>query len=250
MSRFEGKTALVTGGGVGIGRRIVADLAAEGARVAFTYLTHAPDQEFLDTLTVPAGPAIAVPMDVTDEDAVVKGIGQIGEDLGGLDILVNNAGGLVARQPLSTMTLDHWNHVLALNLTSTFLLTREVTKVLRDHGRVVNISSIAGQQGGSVGSGAYAAAKAGVFGYTRSISKELAPRNITVNTVTPGLILDTPFHETFSPPEKQQATISTIALGRAGYPEDVSGPVLWLCSAESAFVTGSIIDINGGSYFT
>lgn len=251
MGRLEGKTALVTGGGVGIGRQIVADLAAEGARVAFTYLTHAPDQEFMNSLAVEGNPpALAVSLDVTDEEAVVSGVDQIATELAGLDILVNNAGGLLAREPLSTMTLEHWNTVLSLNLTSMFLVTREAIKALRDGGRVVNISSVAGQNGGSDGSGAYAAAKAGMFGYTRSLAKELAPKQITVNTVAPGLILDTPFHEKFSPPAKQQATISSIALGRAGYPEDVSGPVLWLCSAESAFVTGTITDINGGGYYT
>lgn len=109
---------------------------------------------------------------------------------------------------------------------------------------------MAGQNGGSDGSGAYAAAKAGIFGYTRSLAKELAPKQITVNALAPGLILDTPFHETFSTPERQQATIDAIPLARAGYPDDVSGPVLWLCSEESAFVTGTVVDINGGAYFT
>ena len=251
MSRLAGKTALVTGGGIGIGRQIVADLAREGVQVAFTYLTHPPEPEFLETLAATnAPPALSIQLDVTDEAAVVDGVADITGRLGGLDILINNAGGLLARVPLAEMSTEHWRNVMAVNLDSTFVVTREAIKAMNPGGRIVNISSIAGQNGGSVGSGAYAAAKAGIFGFTRSLAKELAPRQITVNALTPGLILDTPFHETFSSPEKQQATISGIPLGRAGYPGDVSGPVLWLCSAESAFVTGTIIDINGGANFT
>lgn len=251
MSRLVGKTALVTGGGIGIGRQIVMDLARQGARVAFTYLTHPPEPEFLDALAATNAPAgLAMQLDVTDEAAVIDGVAEISGKLGGFDILVNNAGGLIARVPLSEMSTEHWRTVMALNLDSTFTVTREVIRTMHVGGRIVNISSIAAQNGGSDGSGAYAAAKAGVIGFTRSLAKELAPRQITVNTVTPGLILDTPFHQTHSTPEKQQATIGGIPLGRAGDPKDVAGPVVWLCSEESAFVTGAVVDINGGSYFT
>lgn len=248
---LAGKTALVTGGGIGIGREIAAELARCGAQVALTYLTHSPEQEFLESLDHDgAGPALAMQVDVTDPGAVAAAVQRAGEHLGGLDILINNAGGLIGREPLATMSDDHWRQVMAVNLDSAFTVSREAISVLRDHGRVVFVSSIAGQNGGSVGSGAYAAAKAGLFGLTRALSKELAPRQITVNAVAPGLILDTPFHETFSPPEKQRATIEGIPLGRPGYPADVAGPVLWLCSTASAFVTGTIVDINGGSHFS
>ncbi|MGC0144960.1 SDR family NAD(P)-dependent oxidoreductase [Pseudactinotalea sp. Z1732] len=251
MSRLAGKKALVTGGGIGIGRRIVADLAREGAQVAFTYLTHAPDPEFLDALAATnAPPALSMQLDVTDEAAVIDGVADAAGKLGGLDILVNNAGGLIGRVPLAEMSTEHWRTVMAVNLDSTFMVTREAIKFMHPGGRIVNVSSVAGQNGGSDGSGAYAAAKAGIFGYTRSLAKELAPKQITVNALAPGLILDTPFHETFSTPERQRATIDAIPLARAGYPDDVSGPVLWLCSEESAFVTGTVVDINGGAYFT
>lgn len=251
MSRLVGRTALVTGGGIGIGRQIVADLAREGAQVAFTYLTHPPEPEFLETLAATnAPPALSLQLDVTDEAAVVDGIADITGRLGGLDILINNAGGLLGRVPLTEMSTEHWRKVMAVNLDSTFVVTREAARAMNPGGRIINISSIAAQSGGSDGSGAYAAAKAGIVGYTRALAKELAPRRITVNALAPGLILDTPFHETFSSPEKQQATIAGIPLGRAGYPGDVSGPVLWLCSADSDFVTGTVVDINGGAHFT
>lgn len=251
MSRLVGKTALVTGGGIGIGKQIVMDLTREGARVAFTYLTHPPEPEFLDSLAATNAPAgRTMQLDVTDEAAVSDGVAEISEELGGFDILINNAGGLIERVPLGRMSTEHWRRVMALNLDSTFIVTREAVRTMRDGGRIVNFSSIAAQNGGSDGSGAYAAAKAGVIGFTRSLAKELAPRQITVNAVTPGLILNTPFHQIHSSPEKQQATIGGIPLGRAGHPEDVSGPVLWLCSQDSAFVTGTVVDINGGSYLT
>lgn len=250
MKRLAGRTALVTGGGVGIGRAIALGLAREGARVAVTYNNHEPDEEFLAELVDAGSPApLTRHLDVMDEGAVSSAVEDLGSELGGLDIVVNNAGGLLARTPIAEMELELWERVLTLNLSSVFLVSRESIRLLRDGGRIVNVASLAGRNGGSGGATAYATAKAGMFGFTRGLAKELAPRAITVNAVAPGLILDTPFHETFTPPEAQRAAINTIALERAGLPDDVAGPVIWLCSQESAFVTGTVIDINGGQYF-
>ncbi|MGC4153081.1 MAG: SDR family oxidoreductase [Propionicimonas sp.] len=245
---FEGKLALVTGGGVGIGRAVAVALADAGARVAITYRTHEPDPELLSRLAR-GGEPIAVQLDATDEAAVVAVVDLLASRFGKLDILINNAGGMVGISPIAEMGYDLWSAVLGTNLDTMFLMTRHALRLIADGGRIVNIASVAGHNGARPGAVAYATAKAGAFGFTRGLAKELAPRGITVNAVAPGLILDTPFHETFTSPEAQAATIASIALKRPGTPDDVAGPVLALCSEQFSFVTGSIIDINGGAYF-
>jgi 3-oxoacyl-[acyl-carrier protein] reductase len=147
------------------------------------------------------------------------------------------------------MELDLWRKVQAINIDSMFLMTREVLKFMADGGRIINVASLAGHNGGGNGSTAYAASKSAVFGFTRGLAKEVAERAITVNALAPGLILDTPFHETFTEPDAQRAAIQSIALKRPGMPTDVAGPALWLASEHASFVTGSVVDINGGQYF-
>lgn len=251
MSDLKGRRALVTGGGVGIGRSIVQRLCAAGADVVLTYRTHEPDPEFLQSCREQnAGTCEAIAVDARDESSVQDVVGEAARVLGGIDILVNNVGGLVDRVDIKAMELDFWREVLAVNLDSMFLFTRGSLKHMdRGWGRVVNIASLAGRNGGSNGSTAYATAKAGMFGFTRGLAKEVATAGITVNAVAPGLILDTPFHETFTTPANQVAAVESIALKRPGMPVDVAGPVLWLCSEDAAFVTGAIIDVNGGQYF-
>lgn len=251
MTDLRGRTAIVTGGGVGIGKAIALGLARAGARVAITFLSHEPDEAFLEELrSNGAAEPIARRVDVTDAEAVEEFVSVVDREFGGLDILVNNAGGLLARHSVAEMEPAFWNQVISLNLTSAFLLTHAALRILRDGGRVVNIASLAGHNGGGNGATAYATAKAGMFGFTRGLAKELGPRSITVNAVAPGLILDTPFHETFTPPEAQKSAVGSIAIGRAGTPDDVAGPVIWLCSEHGSFVTGEVININGGQYFS
>jgi 3-oxoacyl-[acyl-carrier protein] reductase len=180
---------------------------------------------------------------------VTAAVDRIARELGGLDILVNNSGGLLARQEIAGMTDEHWRNVLAVNLDSTFYCCRAAARHLRDDGRIINIASLAGHNGGGNGSTAYAASKSAIFGFTRGLAKELARRRITVNALAPGLILDTPFHETFTPQEAQKATIAGIPMGRAGYPADVASAALWLCSPGAGWISGEIININGGQYF-
>jgi 3-oxoacyl-[acyl-carrier protein] reductase len=248
---LTGKTALVTGGNVGIGKSIALALAGAGADVALTYRTH-DGTETVDAITALGRKAALLPMDAMDSAAVRRAVDAAATQLGGrIDILVNNAGGMVGRTKISEMTDEFWRQVIDLNLSSTFYCTREVLRYMTGGwGRIVNIASLAGENGGGVGAIAYATAKAGMIGMTRGLAKELAPRGILVNAVAPGLILDTPFHERFTPPDAQRAIIESIPLKRPGLPHDVAGVVLFLASDLAGFVTGDSVGINGGVWFS
>jgi 3-oxoacyl-[acyl-carrier protein] reductase len=161
---------------------------------------------------------------------------------------VNNAGGLIARKKLAEMDEQFWDDVMALNLKSVFLVTREASPFLVDGGAIVNLSSLAARDGGGGGALAYSAAKGAVLTLTRGLSKELAPRKIRVNCVSPGMI-DTTFHDTFTAPEVRKAVAARTSVGREGTPEDVANAVLFLASPAAAYITGESIEINGGIYF-
>jgi 3-oxoacyl-[acyl-carrier protein] reductase len=246
---LTGKTALVTGGGIGIGRAIALALARAGADVALTYLTHAETP--IGQIVALGRRAFAYQLDVTDSVAVNQVFAQSAADLGGhIDILVNNAGYLVGRVPLAQMSDAYWHRVVDVNLSSTFYCIRAVLPFMnRGWGRIVNMSSLAGRNGGGEGAVAYAAAKGGVLTLTHGAAKELAPAGIHVNAVAPGMILGTPFHAHFSPPAMQQATLRGLPVGHAGAPEDVAAAVLFLASDAARFITGATIDLNGGAWF-
>jgi 3-oxoacyl-[acyl-carrier protein] reductase len=248
---LSGKTALITGGNVGIGKGIALTLAESGADVAFTYLSH-NDNDTLEKIQNFGRKAVALKLDATNSGEVNEVVSKAAAELGGhIDILINNAGGLVARVPVAEMTDEYWHKVMNLNLSSTFYVTRAVIPFMNQGwGRIVNMSSLASQNGGSNGAIAYATSKGAINTFTRGLAKELAPLGITVNAVAPGLILETPFHDTFTPKAAQQATIDSLPLKRAGVPADVAGVVLYYVSELSSFVTGDIADINGGAWFT
>ena len=239
--------ALVTGGGVGIGRQIALRLARAGARVAVTYRTHEPDPELLDALG--GSDAVTMSLDATSESEVARLAADLADRFGTLDVLVNNAGGLVKRATLAELDPELWRTILAVNLDSTYLVTRALLPMMtRGRGRVINIGSLAGHNGGGPGAVAYATSKAAIVGFTRAVAKEVAADGITVNALAPGFIEATPFHETFTSAEARTATLAAIPVGRAGIPEDVAAAVHWLASADSGFVTGTVVDINGGHY--
>jgi len=245
---LTGRVALVTGGNVGIGQGIAVALARSGADVAVTYLTHA-ESETVGRIEGLGRRGLALRVDVTDSGQVDQAIERIVGEFGPIEILVNNAGGLVERVAITEMDDEHWSHVIDLNLSSAMYCTRAVVRKMKGgRGRIINIASLSAQNGGGIGTVPYTAAKAGLIGLTRGLAKELAP-DITVNAVSPGLILETPFHERFTTLRNQQAAIEALPVKRAGNPDDVAGAVVYLASDAASFVTGEVIDVNGGAYF-
>ncbi len=166
-----------------------------------------------------------------------------------LDIIVNVVGGLVARKKVDEMDEEFWDHVIALNLKTAFVLTKAALPNLADGGAIVNISSQAGRDGGGPGSVAYGTAKGALMSFTRGLAKELSPRRIRVNGVCPGMI-DTAFHDTFTKDEVRQRVASMTPLGREGKAEEVAALVAFLASSDASFVNGANIDINGGILFS
>lgn len=248
---FSGKTAFVTGGAVGIGKEIAMQLARSGADVAISWHSHETEgQNVVAEIKKLGRKALGFGLDATRSGDVEAAVAYIVAQLGGLDFLINNSGGLLARQEISGMSDEHWHKVLAINLDSTFYCCRAADPHLKNNGRIINVASLAGHNGGGNGSTAYAASKSAVFAFTRGLAKELAPRGVTVNALAPGLILDTPFHETFTPKDAQESAIAGIPMGRAGYPPDVASAAEWLCTQGAGWITGEVININGGQYFS
>jgi 3-oxoacyl-[acyl-carrier protein] reductase len=247
---LQGKTAIVTGGARDIGAAIVRALAKSGASVVVNYQSSADRATTLVAeIVASGGKAIAVQADVTNAADVQRLVGETRAAFGDrIDILVNNAGGLVARKKLDEMDGDFWDHVLGLNLKSVFLVTQAVAPHLAEGGAVVNLSSLAAHDGGGPGALAYSASKGGVLTLTRGLAKELAPKKVRVNCVSPGMIATT-FHDTHTAPAAREATAARTLVGRQGSSEDVANAVLFLASDASAYLSGESIEINGGLYF-
>jgi len=247
---LKGRRALVTGGASGIGRAVAVALAGAGADVAVTYLSHEP-ATVLAEIEEEGRTAAAFQVDARrswDVDkAVTDAAGALG---GGIDILVNNVGGIVERRNVAALDDAHWHHVLDLNLSSAFYASRAALTVMPDGGRIVTVGAQAARSGGGTGMVAYTTAKAGVEGFTRALARELGPRRITVNAVAPGFVTATPFHTQHTPEPAQKGAIAAAALNRAGLPDDVASAVLYLVSDGAAFVTGTVLDVNGGAWFS
>jgi 3-oxoacyl-[acyl-carrier protein] reductase len=241
--RLTGKVALVTGGARGIGRAIVEKLLDNGCKVVIAdVLDDAGNQTVVESSG--RGDVAFVYCDVTSAANAQAAVDHAVAKFGTLDILVNNAG-ITKDTLLIRMTESDWDRVLTINLKGAFLMTQAASRVMMKarSGRIVNISSVVGLMG-NAGQGNYAASKAGLIGFTKSIAKELAGRNVTVNAVAPGYI-QTEMTESL-PEAAKQAFITNIPLKRAGLPEDVANAVLFFATDESSYITGQVLPVCGG----
>jgi len=241
--RLTGKVALVTGGARGIGRAIVEKLLDNGCKVVIADVLDDAGKLTVAELSG-RGDVAFVHCDVTSAANAQTAVDHAVAEFGTLDILVNNAG-VTKDTLLIRMTESDWDRVLTINLKGAFLMTQAASRVMMKarSGRIVNISSVVGLMG-NAGQGNYAASKAGLIGFTKSIAKELAGRNVTVNAVAPGYI-QTEMTESL-PEAAKQAFLANIPLKRAGLPEDVANAVLFFAADESAYITGQVLPVCGG----
>ena len=245
---LKDKTVIVTGAGRDIGRACALRLAEDGANVALSYHSSGDGaKSAVAEIEKNGGKAIAVQADLNQQSGVDGLVNKTVEAFGSVDVLVNNTGGLIARKTISEMSLEHWNEVLSLNTTSTFLMIKACLPHMKK-GSIVNLASLAGRDGGGPGSVAYAASKGAIMTLSRGLAKELGP-DIRVNAVCPGMI-DTDFHNIFTKPEVRTNVANATPLKREGLSEDVANLVYFLASDQSAFITGTNSDINGGLAFS
>jgi 3-oxoacyl-[acyl-carrier protein] reductase len=246
MFSLKDKVALVTGASQGIGRDAALALAEAGAKVAVAARNEEKLAALVAEIAAAGGEAFAVKMDVADAERVKAGFKQVMEKFGRLDILVNNAA--ITRDGLSMrMKLEDWEAVLKTNLTGAHLCTQQALAVMMRAraGRIINISSVVAQSG-NAGQANYVAAKAGLIGLTKATAIEIASRNITVNAVAPGFI-ETPMTDVLSAEVKEQLN-TRIPLGRMGKPRDVAAAIVFLASDEAGYITGHVLNVNGGMH--
>ena len=242
---FAGKVALVTGSSRGIGAAILTGFVEAGATGILHYWDDSAGANRADAVALVAkypGKIVALSADIRDAAAVESLMAQVKSQFGGFDILVNNAG-ILKDRTIRKMPLDDWHAVIETNLTGVFHGCKYGAELLRDNGRIVNIASVAGLVG-IAGQSNYAAAKAGVIGITRVLSKELAKRGITVNAVAPGIVETAMMGEIKE--EMREQYIQQIPLGRFAQPTDIANAVLFLASPESGYITGQVVPITGG----
>ena len=242
------RIVVITGGSRGIGRAVCLRFARDDASIIFVH--YDPDDlkadETLGLLDKMGVEAKAEKLDVSSFEAVEEFFREVVREFGRVDVLVNNAG--ITRDTfLMRMSVDQWDEVLTVNLKSVFNCTKAVVRsmIKERSGRIVNISSLVGQIGNS-GQANYAASKAGILGFTKSVAKELATRGITVNAVAPGFI-DTEMTEKL-PDKAKEAFLTQIPMGRIGKPDEVAEAVYWLASQGATYITGQVIHVNGGLY--
>src|ERR1700675_4948760 len=242
--KLEGRVALVTGASQGIGHACALALAREGATVAVAARNRQKLDELVGQIAAAGGKASAFVMDVAEEEQVKSGIKSALGQFGKIDILINNAG-ITRDQLVMRMKRADWDAVLNTNLTSAYLCIQQVigSMLKQRWGRIINVTSVFGQMG-QAGQANYAASKAGLLGLTMAMAREVASRNITCNAVAPGFI-DTSMTAALSE-EFRQSAVKTIPLGRVGSPVDVASAVTFLASEEASYITGHVLNVNGG----
>ena len=243
--QLTGKTAIVTGGSRGIGRAAALTLAEAGADVAVIYAGNtAAAEETVRLIEEKGRKGLAIQCDVADEAAVTAMVKDVKKELGRIDILVNNAG-ITRDGLLMIMKEDDWQAVLDTNLTGAFHCTKAVTRLIMQQrsGSIINITSVVGETG-NAGQANYAAAKAGLIGFTKSVAKELASRNIRCNAIAPGCI-ETDMTAVLGE-DTVDAMIKTIPMGRVAQPEEVAKAVLFLASDDASYITGQTLNVDGG----
>lgn len=249
-SSLKGKVAIVTGGSRDIGREVSLQLAAAGAKVCVNYFNNESQaNETLELIKGAGGEAIAYKADVSASKEVKAMVNYCREKFGDvIHVLVNVAGGLMGRKQLPDLDEEFWDRVIDINLKSAYLTAREVSPFMTEGGAIVNFSSQAARDGGGFGALAYATAKGAVLTLTRGLAKELGPKGIRVNCVSPGMI-NTTFHNTFTKPEVRTNVAAGTPLRREGRAEEVGSLAVFLASDASSFINGESVEINGGTYF-
>ncbi len=246
MSRSDGRVAIVTGAGQGIGRAIAERFAADGAQVVVADLDLARAEASAEAIRAAGGQALAIRTDVTipaDADGLAA---DVIARFGRIDVLVNNAG-ILRSTRAADVTPEEWHLVVDVNLTGAFLCARAAHAALRDsgHGRIVNVASMAGRATSTLGGVHYTTAKAGVLGLTRHLAREWARDGITVNAISPGIV-DTPMVRDSTDAERMAKVLASIPLGRLAEPAEIASLVTFLASDEAAYITGANVDIHGG----
>jgi 3-oxoacyl-[acyl-carrier protein] reductase len=246
VTRYAGRVALVTGSSRGIGEAIARRLASEGAMVIAAARSLPSLEKVVEEIRGSGGKAAALVLDVADAASIEAGVREALAAHGAIDVLVNNAG-VTEDQLILRMSREAWDRVLATNLTGVFLLTQAVVKgmVKRRYGRIVNVTSVVGLMG-NAGQTNYAASKAGIIGFSKSLARELGSRNVTCNAVAPGFV-QTAMTDAMTD-QARTGLAAQIPLGRLGSPEDVAAAVAYLGSEEAAYVTGHVLNVSGGLY--